>query len=193
MAELVCELLDAAGKKLCPPNAAGQVTRVARRFALCLSAGELAASWGILPWGQEQAFNAAQSCFNAWLEYRGGVGTGEERAVLDQVRLFIEQHGASRFQDLSNPNAVVYQRAGFRDTAEDGNTYFYVLPEVFRAEICRGHNQSHAARALAEAGLLERGDGRNYTTRMPTSLPGLGKRIRCYKLCFGGQTDERSR
>ncbi len=70
-----------------PKNADGQVTRVARRFALVAAAGELAASLGILPWPDDEASRAAGSCFEAWLQRRGGAQSAELIAGVSQVRL----------------------------------------------------------------------------------------------------------
>ena len=44
------ELIAEAASKICPEKADGQVRRVARRFAVAACAGELAISFGILPW-----------------------------------------------------------------------------------------------------------------------------------------------
>ena len=48
--------------KLPIKNANGQVKRVARRFALLASAGELATKMEILPWPQGEAFLGIKKC-----------------------------------------------------------------------------------------------------------------------------------
>lgn len=164
----------------CPADAGGQVRRVARRFLLCAGAGEMAAEWGLVPWERGAAVAAARTCFEAWLAQRGGAGAAEDRAILEQVRLFLEQHGQSRFQDVDKPDAVCINRVGFRQADERGTT-FYVLSESFRAEVCRGHNHKRAAAVLLDAGLLLKGEGRNIMRRAPMPLPGYG-RTRCYTL-----------
>ena len=100
-------------------GAAGQVSRVASRFALIAAAGELASVWGILPWPAGTASEAVAACFRAWLEHRGGTGPAEIREGLAQVRAFLEAHGSSRFEaaweiEQSDPTTRVINRAGFR-------------------------------------------------------------------------------
>ena len=92
--------------RLCLDGVSGQVQRVARRFLLCAAAGEMAAEWGLLPWRKGEALQAVKTCFDAWLAIRGGSGPAEDTAILEQVKLFIEQHGASRFQDIDRPDAI---------------------------------------------------------------------------------------
>lgn len=53
-----------------PPDAAGQVARVAKRFALIGAAGEMATTAGITGWPDGTAFEAAHRCFQDWLEAR---------------------------------------------------------------------------------------------------------------------------
>lgn len=178
-AELM-RFMERGVENFCPAGADGQVRRVARRFLLCAAAGEMAAEWELVPWEQGAALAAARTCFEAWLAQRGGAGAAEDRAILEQVRLFLEQHGQSRFQDVDKPDAVCVNRAGFRQTDEAG-TYFYVLGESFRAEVCKGLNHRRAAAVLLEAGLLLKGDSQSFTRRPPMPLPGYG-RTRCYIL-----------
>ncbi|MCM3778044.1 hypothetical protein, partial [Fictibacillus phosphorivorans] len=121
-----------------PKDAAGQVSRVTRRFALVASAGELASHFGLTGWQQGEATNAASKCFMAWLDTFGGTGNREERAMLDQVRAFFEAHGASRFATLDtqfpNVDQRTINRAGFVRTTADGVREFMVLPEAFKRE-----------------------------------------------------------
>jgi putative DNA primase/helicase len=183
------EFMTNGAPLLCPDDADGQVKRVARRFLLCAAAGEMAAEWRILPWEKGEAPEAVKTCFDAWLESRGGTGAAEDSAILAQVTLFIEQHGASRFQDVDKPDAICLNRVGFRLTQDTGNdTVYYVLPESFK-EICKGHAADKAARVLRDAGLLRtsRADGRGLKTWLPT-LPGIGRRLG-YILSFGGKNE----
>ena len=179
--------LDAGLSILCPAEASGQVQRVARRFLLCAVAGEMATDWGLLPWSNGEALQAVKACFDAWLAVRGGSGAAEDDAIIAQVSLFIEQHGASRFQDADNPDATCINRVGFRRNAGAG-TEFYILPESFRAEVCKGVNHRRAASVLLDRGMLLPGDSRSYTRRPSFDLPGFGRK-RCYVLFFGGGFD----
>jgi putative DNA primase/helicase len=127
-------------------DAAGQVSRVAHRFALIAAAGELATTWGIVPWAAGTASKTVAACFRSWLEHRGGTGPAEVREGLAQIRLFLEQYGTSRFEAAWEADADrVLNRAGFRKReersrdAKTGRTVYgpwewYVLPEVWRKE-----------------------------------------------------------
>ena len=171
------QALDIAVGKLCPPEADAQVQRVARRFALCAIAGGIAQQAGILP-ADFDAAGAVKACFNSWLDSRGGAGASEDAAILAAVRLFVEQNGASRFQDMEKPDAVCVNRVGFR--RQDEQTTYYVLPESFK-EVCRGFSVDRSARVLRDAGVLVP-EGDRLKSRSP-ELPGLG-RVRCYVLRY---------
>lgn len=162
--------------RLVPAGADGQVRRVAQRFALCGLAGGLAMQMEILP-ADFEAPSCAERCFHDWLAARGGIGASEDAAVLAAVCLFIEQHGASRFQDLDTQMATCPNRVGFRRKSEGGCTEFIILPESFRVEVCKGFSERRAARVLAEAGWLKLSQvGRLKCERR---LPDLGK-VRAY-------------
>jgi hypothetical protein len=50
-----------------------------------------------------------------WIDGRGGTEPAEVLQAIEQVRLFIEQHGESRFKALDDPDArPVNYRAGWR-------------------------------------------------------------------------------
>ncbi|MDR1947251.1 MAG: DUF927 domain-containing protein [Desulfovibrio sp.] len=171
--------------QLCPAGADGQVRRVARRFLLCAVAGEMAYDWGLLPWKKGEALAAVKKCFEAWLAVRGGIGAAEDDAILHQVELFIEAHGQSRFQDMDRPDAVCMGRVGFR-AADIGKTTYFVLPESFKVEICKGFSPVRVAALLMHRGILLPGDSRSFTRRPPVDLPGLGRK-RCYTLVYAGE------
>jgi putative DNA primase/helicase len=191
----------------CPVDSHGQVSRVATRFALVGIAGELASSAGITGWEAGEAMAAARQCFTAWLEGRGGAGNVEHVSILRQVSGFFQAHGDSRFTwwhraaDDHKPNTI--NRAGFRrlitadgmeiksdadhmkaygdkvhpKDAEETSQEYFVLPEVFRNEICKGFNPKTVTRLLIERGLLmSEGDGATRSER----VPGQGK-IRVYR------------
>ena len=175
--------------RLVPAGADGQVRRVAQRFALCGLAGGLAVQMEILP-ADFDAPGCAEHCFHDWLAARGGIGASENAAILAAVRLFIEQHGASRFQDLDTQMSTCPNRVGFRRNVRDITEYI-VLPESFRAEIIKGFSPRRAAAVLRKAGWLQLSDGKNTTKR---ELPGMG-RIRAYGLVLpdeGSSDDEPS-
>ncbi len=140
----------------CPSGADGQVQRVAARFGLVAAAGELASTMGILPWPDGEATRAAAVCFQAWLDARGGTGAAEITAGLAQVRHFFALHGESRFSRFSDDNGdrPTINRAGFRRDDGNGGTEFFVLPAVWREEICRGFDAHALARELVTREVL---------------------------------------
>ncbi len=145
-----------------PPGASGEVFRAAQRFALIAAAGRLATDAGITGWEQGEATGAAAHCLKSWLRGRGTTGAGDTEAAINQVRRFLEAHGASRFQvvrqttvDPQDENQIVVNRAGFRRKTAEGETEFLVLPETFKAEVCGGFDYRLVARALSERGFLD--------------------------------------
>ncbi|MDR0701194.1 MAG: DUF927 domain-containing protein [Azoarcus sp.] len=177
--------------------ASGQACRVADRFALVASAGELATEWGITGWKEGEATAAAGKCFKAWLDARGGEGDQEETAMLRQVLRFIEEN-ISRFDvwhranDDHAPRTI--RRAGFvrwlypngipierySDKGEDFGaaeymTELFIFPEVWRNEVCNGYDSAAVARLMAARGFLVHDNDRlEHSVR----LPGIGlKRI----------------
>ncbi|MCP5265719.1 MAG: DUF927 domain-containing protein [Burkholderiaceae bacterium] len=189
-----------------PADASGQVARVVRRFALVAVGGELATRGGLTGWPTGAAELAARRLFEAWLELRGGAGRSEERDMLRQVQSFLEMHAASRFEwwhragDDRAPKTL--NRAGFRkiehngrevsddagylaayggekmtqDQAEESQCTFYVLPEVFRRELCAGFDAQSVARLLERRGYLDAEGGR---LARKVRLPLIGP-SRCY-------------
>ena len=140
-------------EKLAGEGADGQTKRAAERFLLCELAGEYAVDWGILPWPGGMAAAAVRTCFQAWLERRGGNGPAEDRAIRAQVLRFLEQHGQSRFQDVNVPDEKCVNRVGFRERSGD-STRYHVFPESFKSEVAKGYPAKHAAKVLKAAGIL---------------------------------------
>ncbi|KTD11921.1 inner membrane protein [Legionella gratiana] len=130
-------------------EATGQITRVARRFALVATAGELATQFGLTGWQQGDSFKAANLCFQSWQETFGTDGNREDRAILAQVRAFFESHGTSRFDNVKAPNNErIQNRAGFYRVDDEGFRQFMVLPEVYKNELCKGFDQRMVTRVL---------------------------------------------
>jgi putative DNA primase/helicase len=165
----ITENRDEFIKRHVPPGASGQVLTVASRCALIAHAGSLATSYGITGWDELESDRAAAACFAAWLELRGGAGDRETQKAIEQVRAFLEQHGSSRFEAAWEKNGLqqpyeqrAINRAGFRKRGNPGSDDawdYYVLPRAW-SEICKGYDSKAAASALAERGLLVRGDDR---------------------------------
>jgi len=179
-----------------PADADGQVLRVAERFALVGFAGWLATTYGITGWPERESEAAAVTCMKAWLTDRGSVNGLEWEKALDQIRLYIERHGSARFQEIErrlrqnqNPDAPevskfperdasVQNRVGFKERRIDGVHYF-ILPEAWRKELCKGYDSGLVADQMAKKGYLQKStDGKLQDRR---TLPGLVNQ-RCYHL-----------
>jgi uncharacterized protein (DUF927 family) len=106
--------INAFRQRFAPKGADGQVLRACDRFGLVAAAGELAREYGIAPWKEGEALEAAGRSFEDWFDGRGGVEAGEVQAAISQVRLFIEQHGDSRFEPLNSTDRHASNRAGWR-------------------------------------------------------------------------------
>jgi putative DNA primase/helicase len=161
-----------------PPNADGQVQRVARRFALLAGAGELATTFKITGWEEYSAFNAVACCFKDWIKLRGGLSAKEPQIALSQVRHFFELHGESRFtpwlSDVSQNKTL--NRAGFRKNGE-----FFVFPEVFKQDICAGLNPRYVAQlCLSKGWLVADNHGKAVSTHR---MPDTGNVRRVYHFC----------
>ena len=174
--------------KALPAGADAQVRDVARRFALVALAGEMARDWGILPWPQGEATRAAKAMLAAWIARRGGAGASEESQQLQAMRLFLVEHGASRFVVLHKdvggswyeayPDRPVVRRAGWRRHPAEGGDEYLIPLDVWRG-ICAeaGTDPTDTARTLRDAGFLAVGTGKNLSRAV--RVPGAGL-LRCY-------------
>lgn len=164
-------------------EAGGQALRVSGRFALVAGAGELATKLGLTGWQPGEALQAAGACLKAWLSQRGGESNQEERAMLAQVREFFERHGEARFADWERPATKddhaprVINKAGFRrhDEVED-RTEWYVYPQVWRSEVCKGFDPREVARLLSQRGMIEATKEEKHAHTPKIELPGEGRR-----------------
>jgi putative DNA primase/helicase len=169
--EQVCKLVDefvATALKGVDKKNHGQVARVARRFGLIATAGHFAIEFGIAPWPKHQVAKDALELFKAWFEARGGAAPAEIGHKIEKVRGFIERYGDSRFDSLdpppNNPSTgyqserrPVNDRAGWRKGAGEDRRW-YVLPVVWRTEVCAGFDPRDVAKTLAARGMLEPGE-----------------------------------
>jgi putative DNA primase/helicase len=159
-------------------NAAGEVYRVASRFALVAAGGVLASEFGVTGWDRAEPFRTSERIFEEWLNLRGTAGSHDVARGVRQVLGFIEQHGGGRFQTLTDSTHRVPNRAGFKRESFEGHTEYLILKEVFEREVCRGFHHVSVARELERLGHLRRGTEKGYLTSRET-LPELG-RTRAY-------------
>jgi putative DNA primase/helicase len=192
---VLSEAINATTDKLCPPNAHGQVKRVADFFSLVAAGGELATGAGITGWADGEATEAATRCFNDWLSNRGTSGDVEHMQMLRLLPDFIDMQG-DRFtwatRALDDRAAKSFNRAGFRrllsksgaviDTdeehhkeygdkmhandAEETTVEYYVYLEVFNKEICKGFNAKDVTKLMVDRGVFEAAKNKDINHRM---------------------------
>jgi len=146
--------------------------RAAQRFGLIFAARD----FGIVPWPLGAAREAAAWALARWIDLRGGTEPAEARQAVEAVRLFIEQHGDARFAPVDDADArPVANRAGYR-RGSGAEREWWFLPEVWRAEICAGHDAQFVARVLANAGMLRT----QQTGKLQTTVRVGGSTLRAY-------------
>ena len=172
------------------PGASSEVYRALQRFALIGVAGELATKVGLTGWEPRESLNAAAKCFKSWINLRGTKGGSDVESGIRQVRLFLERHGSTRFQNLDVQGiTLVNNRAGCKETFSDLQTgarveedpphQYYIFDEVFRDEVCAGFDASAIARELKKRNQLFVKEEGRYTYKK--TIPGLG-RVRVYHI-----------
>ena len=165
------ELLEQYRQALTVNQSQGHIVRVANYFALVATAGELATKANITGWKTGTAFNAVQKVFNQWLGSFEQVGDYENREIVAHVKAFFEANESSRFEAIT-PDTDHIERINNRVgywKIESGEKIFYVLPEQFKNEVCKGYDSRKAARALLAYNLLEHDTGKtSKTARIPS-------------------------
>ncbi len=172
---------------LCPVEADAQVLRVAQRFALVCVGGQLAQEYNILPHALDVP-GAVQSCFNDWLAARGSLGSAEEQEILKTIRRFIEQHGASRFQDEGNTQRPCINRVGFVRENDTGQREYFFFRESFAAEVAKGFELAQVLRTLDAAGWLKKDSTDRYTRR--ATFENARQQFYCVRLPDDGGVNE---
>ncbi|QCI68853.1 DUF927 domain-containing protein [Phreatobacter stygius] len=148
-----------------PQSADGQVGRVAERFAVAAAAGELAISFGVLPFDAGAMEGACGRLLAVWIKRRGGVGSSEAREAVSNVRRFLQAHHMARFARDDRDESWRAQNLAGSKTAAGEDQVFYFFDSGW-AEAIGGIDPRTAADALAAAGFLIRGsDGRRKCQR----------------------------
>ncbi|WP_352257738.1 DUF927 domain-containing protein [Psychrobacter sp. TB55-MNA-CIBAN-0194] len=152
---------------------APQAHRVAKRFAIVATAGEMATQADITGWQVGQATTAIMTCLDNWLDNYGRDGEHEQRQIIKHIQSFIEQHGSSRFQacfqttgtrpnfDERTPNRVGYRN---EDTGD-----YYFSKETFNS-VCAPFSKRKVLQVLDEAGLLLSNQGDRKIYKTPNTL-----------------------
>jgi len=189
LGRLITTAREAWVKEHTPEGAAAEVARAAKHFAILAVAGHLATTWGVVPWPEDWAGQAAAACFGAWIAARGGAGAHDVLHGLEAIQSFVQAHGASRFEAMGGEARVpARDRAGFVKD-EGGCREYMIFKETLEGEVLRGSKNLKAiVKAAAERGLMVLDPDGKPPKR---TLPGLD-RPRVYVLRFpveqeGGQ------
>lgn len=157
---------------------ADQERRAARTFALCALAGELATTWGLVPWQPGDPTKSAKRAFDLWRKQRGEAGRSSEhisivRALVD----FIDRHGDARFSNvIGQADLMIRDRAGYWQQVTDRKIFLFTSAGL--REAAKGHDITRVTRALDEAGAIYAKDTDRHTKTMRTH-GGEPKRLYC--------------
>lgn len=162
-----------------PHRSPGDLYRVARRFGLVAAVGEVCIAQGLLPFAARSAIEASRDCFLNWMAKRAGTEEFVEFDAINQVRNFLVNHANSRFAPWAATSSTS-NAAGFKRDMGNGETQFYVLPDVFNREVCAGLDSTAVAKSLVARGYLIP-DSSGKSTK-PCRLPGEQKSKRVYVL-----------
>ncbi|MCG9097409.1 DUF927 domain-containing protein [Laribacter hongkongensis] len=169
-------------RNLLPPEASGQVRRVASRFALIAEALELATEAGLTGWAVDEGTTAVFGCMAEWID-RYGLGNREDVQILEQMEGWFALHARGRFINWdsasSDSEPAMRDCAGyFRRLA--GELQWLVFPSVFVNEIATGFDRSVAADVATKAGMLKRGGDGKATSMHRTPDHNTGRRFYCF-------------
>jgi uncharacterized protein (DUF927 family) len=151
-----------------------QAGRVADRFAVMSLAGELAITYGVLPWPTGTAQAACKLLFNEWLS-RVGDGNTEDRQISKAILDFIAVHGDSRFSDIHAQYAAshVNNRAGYYQIDKDKDKRLYLFNTPALCEAAKGFSQERILSTLETYDAL--------------AITDKGRRQKEYRLHGGGK------
>ena len=102
---------------------------------------------------------ATQFGFSAWIKEGGGIGDMEVENTPERIKTFFQKHAETRFRKLDSCGQVGYapsNPAGYVCEEDNGERIFFVEPNVFRDELCRGSNRQILREKLKELGWLAR-------------------------------------
>lgn len=123
--------------------------RAAMVFAIIALTGEIAIEYGILPWEETYAWDAALIAFQRWQTF-SGPGQTEDTQILQAISDFIARHGDSRFSPhREHEDKPVPNRAGWYKDTDQGRVYMF-FPAALN-EAGAGFERSRIVEALRRA------------------------------------------
>lgn len=141
-----------------------QGNRIADRFALIATAGELASEYKLLPWRQGESLTAMRQFYNEWLA-TAGCGEAEDRRVMRQLADFIERHG-NRFAELRSEATKIPNCAGYLQRNTHNKETLYLFNRSGLAEACPGLGLDRVVRILSAAGVIATHDRGRQTKKI---------------------------
>jgi putative DNA primase/helicase len=118
----------------------------------------------------------------------------DTEACIQQVRAFLELHGASRFQPLESMDVHVSNRVGYkRENNETREIEYLILPEAFKREVCKNFNPTFVAKELERRGYLKRKINDKYA--QVVYVKNMKKGMRLYVITasiFEGEPESKS-
>ncbi len=156
------ELAQAIGNYDLPDGCSGQVRRVARRFAICDVAGELAIELGILPFPVGECHAACKRLFEEWRQARGTDGDAEELKVIRAVRDGLLASERSRFERIGKEaggiedHYRIHDRLGYVEYSDEAVPTFFVTSPGWK-ELIQDFDEKWARGVLLRADFLRAG------------------------------------
>lgn len=144
---------QAFSKAYAPSAAGGQVLRVLSSFSMVAFAGEMAISWGVVPWQRGDAIAASGRLFGEWLKDRPSSGNAEEAQIVAHVRNVLERNWQSRFVDWHRvTEGIAEQSADNYRGVSNGND-----DQVIHGDSSKGPDLSRMAAVHDSLGFRKRG------------------------------------
>lgn len=169
-------LLDDYERKLTPPKASAEQRRAIQRFALIGVAGELAASYGIVPFTQAEIFDAIRIVLRAYLTDGTNIPDGARGLV--KVQDFIQRYPSS-FRDANIDSHKHFELAGYISQSHEKGLLYLFTPEGFK-RACGGLDCKEVLRELNRHGLLLTNEKNRLTYKDSIKVGADYKRPRLY-------------
>jgi putative DNA primase/helicase len=166
--------------------------RAAHTFATMAVAGELATSWGVLPWEAGDALEACATLFRRWQgQIRASASESPDAKILEVVANFIDRFGDARFSNIERmpdeQEPRVMDRAGYwRDESIreiigghdlPGTRRIYLFNRSGLREATRGYDFGQVVRALDAAGAFTKKDPAGKTASVVRTPRGMTERL----------------
>lgn len=156
------------------PQESGQARRVAKRFALIAAALSLAQEYGIIPHNQSSL--GVRQCFDEWHSLNGG-GKYEDRQIIETAIDWLQTNAYSPRLIEWGHTMTERDHAGYRryrsppdflgripKEDDDKPQEFWIIPAVFRAEICKSYEEKKVITVLKDAQWLKT-QGKHHTCK----------------------------